>query len=122
MTFESHQHAFQEFQQQLHQIQTLMADEEISPVNLRTSVLKIVQLFQQQICSLELNGGDLAGEIQAIQTEINKQLRLLETDVIFLRAARHANTIQQRKQQACDRLTILQRYCDAVLAIYSCSH
>lgn len=117
MAFKSQQHAFQEFQQQLQQLPALIVDQEISPVNLRTRVLQISQLFQQQILSFDWDGDDPNTDVQAIQIEINKQLRLLETDVIFLQAARHPSTTQQRQQQICDRLVILQRYCDAVLAI-----
>jgi hypothetical protein len=56
-------------------------------------------------------------QAQPLQTEINKQLRLLETDLIFLKAARQPATLQQRHQQIQTRLTLLLRYCEAILAL-----
>jgi hypothetical protein len=56
-------------------------------------------------------------QAQPLQTEINKQLRLLETDLIFLKAARQPATLQQRHQQIQTRLTLLLRYCEAILVL-----
>lgn len=48
----------------------------------------------------------------AILVEINKQLRLLKTDSLFLRSAQQSVIQTQRLQQMRDRLTLLERYCE----------
>jgi len=53
--------------------------------------------------------------LQSFQVEINKQLRLLGMDVLFLKSARQVTTIAQRRSQMGDRVQILIQYCDAVL-------
>lgn len=73
--------------------------------------------FQQHILILdlgELKSTDLS-KVQSIQTEINKQLRLLGTDILFLQAARQPATVHQRQTQLSDRLSVLIQYCEAVL-------
>lgn len=121
MTFETYQNFLQQFQQRLQQLKTKMIEANIVPEVFRTEVLQIQQLFQTQLVPIDLaSDADNAAEsrviqIQAIQTEVNKQLRLLETDAIFLQAARQPVTIQQRKQQIHQRLDLLLRYCDAIL-------
>ncbi len=52
---------------------------------------------------------------QAIHVEINKQLRLLKTDLLFLRSAQQADTQAQRLGQMRDRLTLLERYGEMIL-------
>ncbi|MEM9216976.1 MAG: heterocyst frequency control protein PatD [Cyanobacteria bacterium P01_F01_bin.150] len=49
---------------------------------------------------------------QALHTEMHKQFRLMEVDIIFLNTARQAKTIVQRKQQLDDRLCKLLEYCE----------
>lgn len=72
------------------------------------------QHFQQHIVipAAEL---DLPSLVQSVQTEINRNLRLLGTDVVFLQSARQAATQQQRLQQVCDRLVKLLEFCDGML-------
>jgi hypothetical protein len=87
------------------------------PAKLRKTLQKTQEYFQQHILTLdldELKPTDLS-KVQSIQTEINKQLRLLETDILFLQAARQPTTVHQRQTQITDRLSILIQYCDAVL-------
>lgn len=57
----------------------------------------------------------LAHHLQALQVEIDKQLRLLRMDSQFLQAARQASTADQRRQQMRTRLALLLRYLEAVL-------
>ena len=59
----------------------------------------------------------LEAKVQPLQIEINKQLRLLETDAVFLKAARQPTTIQQRSQQIQSRVSLLLSYCESILAI-----
>ena len=49
---------------------------------------------------------------QALHTEMHKQFRLMEVDITFLKTARQARTIAQRKQQLSNRLRQLIEYCE----------
>ncbi len=82
------------------------------------AVAAMTQPFQQQILALPWAEMDeaIALRLQSIQTEISKQLRLLAMDTMFLKTARQPETSQQRRQQIGDRLDLLLRYCEAILA------
>lgn len=70
--------------------------------------------FQRQVLSLNpdtLNPSQQQ-QLRAIQPEIHKYLRLLNTDLAFLKAARQASTRQQRYALLRDRLQTLIRLCD----------
>jgi len=79
------------------------------------SVQAVQQQFQQRIAP-PATTLELPPRAQSIQTEINRHLRLLTTDVAFLRSARQAHTQQQRLQQVRDRLIRLTEFCDALLS------
>ncbi|PZU97092.1 MAG: hypothetical protein DCE90_08125 [Pseudanabaena sp.] len=70
---------------------------------------EIQEFFQSQIVntSIEITSHDLS-----VQVEIDKQLKMLGVDLTMLQTARNPDTWQKRHQQACDRLTRLQRYCE----------
>jgi hypothetical protein len=112
---ESYQHAFDRFQRSLQRLQqaTQSADRAI----LHPSFQATQQLFQQQIAPLDLETLDpeISLKARAIQVEINKQMRLLATDLLFLQAARQPTTASQRQQQIGDRVEMLLRYCAAVM-------
>jgi hypothetical protein len=57
---------------------------------------------------------ELDEQAQAYLVEIRKQLRLLETDLMFLKAARRQETSQQRWQMMGDRLRLLGVYGDGL--------
>lgn len=76
----------------------------------------IQQVFQHCLnLSLDELEPAQAAQVQSFQTEINKQLRLLSMDIMFLRSARQSTTANQRQQQMSDRIDMLMRYCDALL-------
>lgn len=86
--------------------------------------LQVQEFFQTQI--LDSNSEAIAqgntssaseASILAYYVEINKQLRLLESDLVLLQAARNPATFEQRTKQASDRLNMLVGYCDALLTI-----
>ncbi|MCJ8280370.1 MAG: heterocyst frequency control protein PatD [Rivularia sp. ALOHA_DT_140] len=52
---------------------------------------------------------------QSYQTEMSKQLRLLQIDIMFFQGARQASTIKERIDALTERLTTLIGYCDAIL-------
>ncbi|MBD2167536.1 heterocyst frequency control protein PatD [Calothrix membranacea FACHB-236] len=83
----------------------------LDATELRQRLASLNQLFGQQILPLpELNSRE-----QSYRTEIGKQLRLLEIDIMFFQGARQVSTAQARLQTISDRLTTLIQYCDAIL-------
>lgn len=105
------------FQSQLEQLQQNIGQVSPDPRALQTQFLETQRCFQDRILSLneEALAPEVSGKIQSIQTEINKQLRLLAMDVLFLQSARQSATAQQRQKQMGDRLQLLRQYCEAVL-------
>jgi len=110
------------FRQGLRRLSELVSERAIAPIDkadvgFQTPVGELQIFFQEQL--LSLTGDALAPEVeqrlQALQVEINKQLRLLGMDALFLQSARQPATVEQRRSQMGDRVQILLRYCDAVL-------
>jgi hypothetical protein len=52
---------------------------------------------------------------QSYKTEINKQLRLLEVDMMFLQGAKQLTTLQARLKTIEERIDTLIRYCQAII-------
>ncbi|MBD2447739.1 heterocyst frequency control protein PatD [Nostoc sp. FACHB-152] len=77
----------------------------------RQRVAQLQQLFQQEIVPLVAENS----KEQSYRTEISKQLRLLEIDVMFFQGARQTATAQVRLKTIGDRLTTLLQYCHAIL-------
>lgn len=74
---------------------------------------KVQQVYQDRIVTLTVESVDdaIASRWQSLQTEINRSLRLLKTDIIFLKASRQNQTTQQRVQACLTRLDQLMKYC-----------
>lgn len=138
---ELYQRRYQEFCQHVGQVQSHVAQPltftQPQALVLRVAFLKseITQLqhsFRDDILSLTAIADSTASEndpamvnellpeiahrLRAIQVEIDKQLKLLSMDVLFLQTARQATTAEQRQQQMGDRLEQLERYCALVLS------
>lgn len=113
----SHQSEYQALQQQVEKLQTMLTTSPIAVAALKSAISELQTLFQTNILSISIAELDpqLAQRIQSYQVEIDKQLRLLGMDVMFLQAARQMATVEQRQQQIRDRLNLLLRYCDALL-------
>ena len=106
---------YHHFQQMLHQMQAQL--EQSDHLQIQEALTAAQTYFQEQILSLDpetLEPTD-AARIYSFQVEINKQLRLLSTDLMFLQTARLSATQSQRRQMIGDRLTLLLRYCEGVL-------
>ncbi|WP_414529096.1 heterocyst frequency control protein PatD [Nodularia chucula] len=89
-------------------------DTTVIPVDarqLRKGVTSLQQLFRQEI--VPLPDGD--SRVLSYRTEISKQLRLLEIDVMFFQGSRQASTAEERLKTMSDRLTTLIQYCTAIL-------
>jgi len=114
---EIHRQRHQDFQRILERLHSLISQPNCDKALLKAEIALAQQFFQDQVRSLDLDGLDaMVGQrSRSFHVEINKQLRLLATDVMFLQAAKQAATSQQRLEQVSDRVNTLIRYCDALL-------
>ena len=108
---------YQEFRQTLERLQVLTSQPEFDRSTLKADTLTVQKFFQDQVRSLNLEALDAIAEQRShsFHVEINKQLRLLAIDVMFLQTAKQSATSQQRLEQVSDRVSTLIRYCDALL-------
>ncbi len=113
---EIHRQQYRDFQQILEQLHSL-SQPSCDKALLKAKVASAQQFFQDHVRSLDLDELDAVIEqrSRSFHVEINKQLRLLTTDVMFLQAAKQAVTSQQRLEQVSDRINTLIRYCEALL-------
>ncbi|MBW4632651.1 MAG: heterocyst frequency control protein PatD [Iphinoe sp. HA4291-MV1] len=101
----------------LKQLHSDVMTTKVDASELQQSVRSLQQFFQQQIVplvGLDTDSND-EGRLQSYQTEMSKQLRLLEIDMIFFQGARQASTAKSRLDAIGDRLTTLIEYCNAIL-------
>ena len=112
----SYCHSYQKFAEALAQLQTRAASGNGEVAEIKAGCRQVQEIFQAQIATL--NGNDLdisqVSRWQSFQTEIYKQLRLLEMDVTFLQASRQLDTIQKRQEAISDRITMIIAYCEAI--------
>jgi len=108
MLIEKYRQHYEEVRERVCQLQT------ISARRLEVAEFEAVFLKVEQINSLA--DEDMELKVQSYQTEINKQLRLLKIDLMFLKSARQPATSEQRWKMMGDRLHLLLVYCDALLS------
>ena len=112
----AHQQCYEAFKQLVKEAhQTLMLTNGGLALNAQTAALQ--QFFRDPILRLQSEELSPAVQhwVQSYHVEIDKQLRLLGVDIMFLQAARQSITTEERRQQVTDRLTTLQRYCETLL-------
>lgn len=112
-----HRQRYQEFQQVLGQLRKIVTAPELEVTDLREHFQEVQQLFQNQIVSISADdiAPDFVSRWQSFQTEIYKQMRLLETDMMLLQASRSSATSASRKVSVSDRLNTLIQYCQTLL-------
>jgi hypothetical protein len=112
-----HRQRYQVFQQALEQLHKSATATDLEGGALRDSFQNLQQLFKSQITSLSADDipADYASRWQSFQTEIYKQMRLLETDVMLLQASRSSATSLARASNVCERIKTLIQYCEALL-------
>jgi len=108
---------YQAFATLLEQLRSDLIANQLDAPRLRQYTTSLQQFFRQKIVPLadEDANSPNVGRVQSYQTEMSKQLRLLEIDVMFFQAARQASTAQQRVDAISDRLTTLIEYCNAIV-------
>jgi hypothetical protein len=117
----SHQKAYQKLLNAL-----LALHEQIDSPNLRLSLIQekfqqLQQVFQNEVMPLgsEELEGMIASRFQSVQTEMHRALRLLGTDLLFLRSSKQAATSEQRLTTLRDRLSQMRDYCQVILTFNS---
>lgn len=121
MSLSLHRQTYSAFSHQVEEALDLVGQATIDLPTLQSHLTNLYHYFQTQILPLDLQTlSDETGlRVHGLQVEINKQLRLIGTDALFLRAAKQPDTVQQRLHQISDRLQLLKRYCDGVLELGS---
>src|SRR6476646_3814337 len=112
---EAHRQIYQEFLRSLEQLQVKVTQAKPDPSVLIATLQEMQQFFQNQILALSWDNypdASVEQRVQSYQIEMNKQLKLMATDVMFLQAARQPSTAQQRQVQISDRLNLLIGYCN----------
>lgn len=110
---------YHEFKQALEQLHKSAATPDLEVTAVREKFQAVQQLFQSQIICLTADdlGEDYTSRWQSFQTEIYKQMRLLETDMMLLQASRSSATSISRVSNACSRINTLIQYCQALLQL-----
>jgi hypothetical protein len=113
----SHQQRYQKFKQVLDELHKAVIAKDSESVALPEQFQAVKQLFLSEVANLSADdfAVDIMSRWQSIQTEIYKQMRLLETDLMLLQASRSDATTQTRTANVCDRISTLIRYCEALL-------
>lgn len=111
MLMERHRRHYEGMRQMVDQLQAIAA-RRLDVVGFQSVFLKV----QQTESSLATGDEDFEVKVQSYQTEINKQLRLLNIDLMFLKSARQVAKSEQRWAMMGDRLHLLVLYCDALLS------
>ncbi|HHP7232396.1 MAG TPA: heterocyst frequency control protein PatD [Xenococcaceae cyanobacterium] len=113
-----HQKAYQEFLTLLSHWQNLAVNQEQIP-EMSQSFAHLQQYFQQEIMILtdEELDNTIVAAWRSLQTEIQREFRLLSTDLLFLNSSRQASTRENRLQTIRSRLTRLITYCQNILTM-----
>ena len=113
-----HRQAYQKLLTALQQMQQETTASNLDLAALQTSFSSLQQIFQQQILTLTTENipPTLTSRWQSLQTEINRALRLLQTDIMFLRSSRQTTTYQQRLISIDKRLEQMIGYCQILLS------
>ena len=117
MLHPSQRQRYQEFQNALEQLHESAIDQNLDLNRLQKNHQNVQQLFRDQIASLNADdvAPDYASRWQSLQTEIYKQIGLLQTDVMMLKVSRSAATSGSRLASAKNRINTLIGYCKAML-------
>jgi hypothetical protein len=115
--FQVHQE-YQEFAQQCEKCREDLMLEGL-PLAIKRSVDALQALFTNCLAAIEGHTLEpiLADRLQAFNVEINKQLKLLRMDCLFLQTAKQPTTIAQRHTQMLGRLDLLKAYGEGVLEL-----
>ena len=101
----------QGFQQFQTTIAALLA-ENLDQLKFIEKLRSLHKIFQTEIQPIQSDNY----QTHSVLVEINKQMRLLQMDGMFLQTARRSETVQSRIGQVLDRAKLLTQYCAVILA------
>ena len=116
-----HKKAYQDFLSLLNSLQTCCQNSSQTATKAELAAIRqeLERVFQTQILTLsdaELNG-EVARRWVSLQTEIQREFRLLNTDCLFWVAARQQTLAQARQKVVTKRLNKLIDYCQLMLTL-----
>ncbi|NEO37561.1 MAG: heterocyst frequency control protein PatD [Moorea sp. SIOASIH] len=117
MLSELHDQALREFQQALEQMYCQVDPDDLPRSAIQEQFQALKGLFISQIASISASDIplDYVSRWQSLKTEIYKQMRLLENDLMLLQASRSPRTAKLRQKGICDRIQTLIQYCQGWL-------
>ncbi len=107
-----HIETYQQLQATIANSQQTLLGQLLDAAAIKQAVQAIDTCFRDRVLALDPAASE---SVHGIQVEINKQLRLLKTDCLFLQTAKQADTRDQRLAQMRDRVKLLQSYCEMLL-------
>lgn len=111
MLIENQVHTFQRFQTEIESLDQTLNTTELDRAVLHQKIRSLQQIFQEEIQPIQSEDY----QTHSVLVEINKQMRLLGMDGMFLQTARQAETFETRLEQVRDRVKRLVSYCSAIL-------
>ncbi len=113
----SYQKSYQNFHDSLTNLGDQVTVRNIDIGKISQNFQAVQGIFQEQILTLTTDelAPSIASRYQSIQTEIYRTLRLLGTDLLFLRSSRKQGTTEQRLQIVRDHLEQLMGYCQVII-------
>ncbi|MDJ0531617.1 MAG: heterocyst frequency control protein PatD [Xenococcaceae cyanobacterium MO_207.B15] len=113
-----HKKAYQEFLTWLNRWQNLLANHD-KVQEMTQQFPDLQQWFQQEIMTLTDEELDttVVSLWRSLHTEIQREFRLLSTDMLFLASSRQASTTESRLKLIGDRITRLIAYCQKILSL-----
>lgn len=115
----THYQPYRALRQTLEPLQQIAGAPSLEGDVLKERFQDVRELYHNQIVTLSSDdlAPDTVSRWQSLQTEIHKQMRLLETDVMLLQASRSSATTQARQGGMRDRINTLMQYCEALLQL-----
>jgi len=111
MLTENQVHCFQSFQTMIAELDRTLGSAALDRVAFHQKIRSLENLFQTEIQPIQADDY----QTHSVLVEINKQMRLLNMDGMFLQTARQVETIETRIGQIRDRLKLLTNYCTVIL-------
>ena len=116
MLLKFYHQSYQELLEKLLQLQKQVREKHIDMMAINKLYEQGQEIFESKILGVKLDELDCNAIIliQSAQTEINKNLRLLGTELLFLASSRQAGTTQKRLEKVQGIIEQLIGYCQAV--------
>lgn len=85
--------------------------------DLKQVFARLKQLYQDEILPLSEEGEKdwQTPRWRSLQTEINRTMRLLQTDILFLQASQKSTTVDQRRKEFLQKIEKLMQFCQEIL-------